>query len=165
MANSDVGAALGISHTSRRLNLTRGQNNEDWVPSINEIQAQMVESGNDDDFKRLFLIFSYATILFDHGPINEVVQNNGPQNNDNAAPDMGLIVACMEATGHQIKATQSHMNALIAAYDRDLIALKMLHPNTSNPTLEDFQPIENMGDTTEVVVERVVDEAIVRCED
>ena len=26
---------------------------------------------------------------FDHGPINEVVQNNGQCNDDNAAPDMG----------------------------------------------------------------------------
>ena len=71
----------------------------------------------------------------------------------------------MEAIGHQIKATQYHMNALIATYVHDLIALKMLHSITSNPILKDFQSIENMGDTTKAIVERVVVEAIVRGKD
>ena len=71
----------------------------------------------------------------------------------------------MEAIGHQIKATQYHMNALIATYGHDLIALKMLHSTTSNPILKDFQPIENMGDTAKAIVERVVVEAIVRGKD
>ena len=76
-----------------------------------------------------------------------------------------IIVARMKVTGSQIEATQSHMNAMIAAYGCNMIALKMLHPTTFNPILEDFQPIENMDDTIEIVVERVVDEAIVRGED
>ena len=33
------------------------------VPSINEIQVQMAKNDNDDDFKRLFLIFSYVIVL------------------------------------------------------------------------------------------------------
>ena len=71
----------------------------------------------------------------------------------------------MKATSRQIEATQSHMNAMIATYGCNLIALKMLHPITFNPILEDFQPIENMDDTVEIIAERVVDEAIVRGED
>lgn len=45
------------------LNLGNGQNNEERVPSINEIQVLMVENENKDGFKQLFIIFAYAIIL------------------------------------------------------------------------------------------------------
>ncbi|KAL6319923.1 hypothetical protein AAG906_036999 [Vitis piasezkii] len=55
------------------------------------------------------------------------------------------IVARMEVTGHQIEATQAQMNNMIAAYSH-----------------EDFQPFKNMTDAEEPLIERLIDEAIVR---
>lgn len=57
------------------------------------------------------------------------------------------------------------MNALIATYDHDLIALKRLQPSTSILVDKDSQPFENMPNATKPVLERVVDEAIVRGND
>ena len=72
-----------------------------------------------------------------------------------------VIVACMEVTSLQLKATQTQMNNLIVAYGYDLIALKNLQPSAFIPVDEDFQPFENMTDAVELVVERPVDEATV----
>ncbi|KAJ9678130.1 hypothetical protein PVL29_022891 [Vitis rotundifolia] len=146
---------------------------------------------NAKEFHQLFIIFACTTVLtstmrleghhalwhappkavtwdFHCPPLYERVENNGPTNHNNATMEMGTgnesfqaIVAHMEATCHQIDATQTQMNNLTAAYGRNLIALKNLQPSPSILVDEDFQPFENMADVVEPVVERPVDEAIV----
>ena len=54
------------------------------------------------------------------------------------------------------------MNNMIATYSCNLIALKKLQPSPSIPVDEDFQPLKNMTDVAEPVIERLIDEAIVR---
>ena len=51
---------------------------------------------------------------------------------------------------------------MIAAYSRNLIALKKLQLSPSIPIDEDFQPFKNMTDAEEPLIERLIDEAIVR---
>ncbi|KAJ9678059.1 hypothetical protein PVL29_022829 [Vitis rotundifolia] len=179
----------------RKLVLDNHYHRDGRVPSIQNIERLMVETENAKEFCQLFIIFTCTTVLastmcleghhalwhappkvvtrdFHHALLNEGVENNGLTNDSNTVMEMGAgnesfqaIVAHMEATCRQIDATQAQMNNLIVAYGHNLITLKKLQPNPSIPIDEDFQPFENMADVAEPIVERPVDEAIVKGDD
>ncbi|KAL6338678.1 hypothetical protein AAG906_021495 [Vitis piasezkii] len=158
MTASDVGLVFGLPHTRRTLNLPRDKiMRRGSLPSMRfkyrwlKVRMRMtsVESISGHVNWGQFLLYH----LIDG--VNHFRQHG----------ESYVIVARMEVTGLQLKATQAQMNNLIIAYGHDLIALKSLQPSPSIPVDEDFQPFENMADVVEPVVERLVDEATVEADD
>ncbi|KAJ9682696.1 hypothetical protein PVL29_018592 [Vitis rotundifolia] len=54
---------MGIPHTGRKLIVDRGTVNASQMPSLQDIEAMMVDINDIEEFKRLFLIFACATLL------------------------------------------------------------------------------------------------------
>ena len=59
----DVGMMMGIPHSGRKLIVEKGSVKASQMPSLQDIESMMVGIDDMEEFKRVFLIFSCATLL------------------------------------------------------------------------------------------------------
>ncbi|KAL6331955.1 hypothetical protein AAG906_020306 [Vitis piasezkii] len=59
----DVGMTMGIPHSGRKLIVEKGSVKASQMPSLQDIESMMVDIDDMEEFKRVFLIFTCATLL------------------------------------------------------------------------------------------------------
>ncbi|KAJ9703185.1 hypothetical protein PVL29_004814 [Vitis rotundifolia] len=67
---------MGIPHTGRKLIVDRGTVNASQMPSLQDIEAMMVDIDDIEEFKQLFLIFACATLLAPTSRLEEQLLGN-----------------------------------------------------------------------------------------
>ncbi|RVW86226.1 hypothetical protein CK203_046131 [Vitis vinifera] len=133
---------MGIPHSGRKLIVDKGIVKASPMPSLKDIEALMVDIDDIEDFKWVFLIFACATLL---APTSHLEAMYVELTTPHVAAwydflvkqciklelemlegfgKVEVIFARMETTGHQITDAQSHVNSLIASYNRDMNVLR-----------------------------------------